>query len=198
MVRGGRGGGVRLKVYLSMSLIAVRQPYDVKLPARVWAEMLDLPDPEQNGARRVADAIDWLEHHRLIAVARNAGAPADVRLLSQLGDGGHYSRPSQRWVNVPVSFWQRGWIATLSGKAVALLLVLLDLQGGRAEPQWIAPRIARERYELSPDTWTRATKELSANGLLSVGRTPQGEVWDWRRLRNTYWVDLEALDRPPP
>src|SRR6266849_395513 len=51
LLRGGQGGEVRLKLYLTMSLLAVSAPYDIKpIPARSWAEALGLDDPERNGA----------------------------------------------------------------------------------------------------------------------------------------------------
>ena len=46
-----RGGGVRLKVYLCIYLLAVKSPYRIRgqIPGRVWAETLELPDPEGKG-----------------------------------------------------------------------------------------------------------------------------------------------------
>jgi hypothetical protein len=52
-------------------------------------------------------------------------------------------------------------------------------------------------YELSHDTWTRGRHELERHGLLSVRRTPQGNDYDYRRLRNTYWIITERLKLPP-
>ena len=37
MIRGGRGGEVRLKTYMSMLFIAGKSPHDVSYPARAWA-----------------------------------------------------------------------------------------------------------------------------------------------------------------
>lgn len=200
MIRGGRGGGVRLKLYLSMSLLATRRPHDVKnIPARVWAEMFALPDPETNGARRITDALGWLADHKLIRAERQRGRPATIYLLNQSGTGGRFVRPRGRWVTVPVDFWRAGWIAHLSGSATALLLILLEMQGGKKpqDPPWIAPAEARHRYDLSADTWSRASRELVDAGLLTIRRTNQGKAWDWRRLRNTYWVDIDRLSSPP-
>src|SRR5437764_9984107 len=75
MLRGGRGGEVRLKLYLSITLVATHPPYDIKrpIPARAWAEMLALPDFEQLGARRVSDALTWLSAQRFIKLRRHAG-----------------------------------------------------------------------------------------------------------------------------
>jgi hypothetical protein len=201
LLRGGRGGDVRLKLYLSMNLLAVREPFDVRpLPARVWAEMLNLPNPETNGARRVNEALTSLEHQNLISLEdRRPGKPTRVYLLSHAGDGKQYSRPRRTWVNLPVAFWKNGWIVALSGRAIALFLILSELQGGRdpAEGTWVRPDRARLHYALSEDTWTRGVKELKQAHIVSVIREKHGERWDWVRLRNRYQVHVARLDSPP-
>ena len=203
LMRGGQGGEVRLKLYLTMSLLAVSPPFDIgPIPARSWAEALGLADPGRNGARRVSDAIRWLAEHKFLATERRQGTPGAVRLLSQDGHGGLYIRPtpSTRYIRLPLGLWADGWIARLSGTALALLIVLLDLQGGRAEPQWISPAQARRRYDLAPDTWTKGLQELKALELVSVSRRTQGDIFDYRRMRNAYWVDehrLRGTEVPP-
>jgi hypothetical protein len=77
-----------------------------------------------------------------------------------------------------------------------MLIVLLDLQGGRAQPQWISPPQARRRYDLSPDTWTKGLKELKALDLVTVSRRSQGEIFDYQRMRNAYWVHEDMLRSP--
>jgi hypothetical protein len=199
LMRGGQGGEVRLKLYLTMSLLAVRAPFDLPaIPARSWAEALDLPDPERNGARRVSDAIDWLAENKLIVAERRQGAPSPIRLLSQDGLGKPYVRPTPagRYVRLGLGLWYHGWIVRLSGTALAILAVLLDLQGGRAQPQWISPTQARRRYDLSPDTWTKGLKELEGLGLVTVTRKAQGDFFDYRRMRNAYWVNEHELGAP--
>jgi len=199
LLRGGQGGEVRLKLYLTMSLLAVSPPYDIRpIPARSWAAALGLDDPGRNGARRVSDAIDWLAEHKFLVAERRQGTPGTVRLLRQDGTGGPYTRPSPvgRYVRLPLGLWQDGWIVRLPGTALALLIVLLDLQGGRAGPQWISPEQARRRYDLSPDTWTKGIKELKALELITVSRRPQGDIFDYQRMRNTYWVHEDKLQGP--
>jgi hypothetical protein len=100
---------------------------------------------------------------------------------------------------LPVAFWHNCWIVKLSGRAVALLLILLDHLSGAssARRDWIRPHDARARYGLSEDTWTRGVKELSSHGLLRVTREKHGERWEWVRLRNKYAVSVNRLDRPP-
>ncbi|HLI15521.1 MAG TPA: hypothetical protein VKV23_05660 [Acidimicrobiales bacterium] len=201
MVRGGRGGEVRLKLYLTMAMLAVSPPYDIQgaIPARSWAETLDLADPDHLGARRVSDAIRWLASHRFIVSERARGAPGPVRLLSQSGTGDPYVRPSggdDRYVRLPLGLWRNGWIVVLSGAALAILIILLDLQGGRPTAQWVSPRQAHIRYDLSPETWTKGVRELAERGLVTVKKIPQGDIFDYRRMRNTYWVLEDRLEAP--
>jgi hypothetical protein len=200
MLRGGRGGTVRLKLYLSVCLIATSAPYriDTPIPARAWAEMLDLPDPESKGARRIADALSWLEQNEFVELVRRGGAPPTIGLRSATGRGRPFVRPVKRYVSVPLGLWRLGWINALSGRALAVLLALIDLQGGRdprRPPSMNAQE--RERYGFSQDTWTRGERELKERGLLAVARSPQGADFDWRRMRNTYWVDIDRLTRDP-
>lgn len=201
MLRGGRGGEVRLKLYLSLSLLATQKPYDIRrpIPARVWAAMLALDAPEVAGARRVADALTWLADAKLIDLTRAPGTPPTIKLRNPTGDGKAYRRPRGRWVSVPLDFWSNEWITHLSGSAVALLLVLLELQGG-VESAKDAPSASgdrRRQYALSDDTWTRAGRELIGQKLLTVHKRPQDQDFDWERVRNTYWVDKDRLRATP-
>jgi hypothetical protein len=201
LMRGGQGGEVRLKLYLTMALVAVSPPYDIPpIPARSWAAALGLDDPDHNGARRINDAIGWLAEHDFLISERRRGTPGRVRLLSQSGTGAPYTRPitTGRYVRLPLGLWDQGWIVRLSGTALALLIVLLDMQSGRGEAQWIAPAQARRRYDLSPDTWTKGIHELQAVGLVTVRKRPQGDFFDFRRMRNSYWVHDEVLNEPTP
>ena len=197
ILRGGRGGEVRLKVYLTITMMATAVPYRLERVAGPrWASMLGLPDPDSAGTRRVADALSWLAKAQLIQVARQPGSPPSVTLLDPAGSGAAYTRPTGQYVTLPIGFWRHQWITKLSGSATALLLVLLDLQGGRrsSKDAPFVPADLRRRYGLSGDTWTRATRELVDTGLLDVGRQPQGNVFDWQRLRNTYWIQKPRLD----
>ena len=65
------------KLYLALLWMAANPPYDVTFPARAWAELLGLPNPEGKGDRRVRDAIDWLADQGLITVTRSPWSPCD-------------------------------------------------------------------------------------------------------------------------
>jgi len=196
ILRGGQGGDVRLKLYLTMTLLAVKPPYDIRsVPARAWAETLGLPDPVRNGARRVGDAIDYLHELKLIRASKGLGTPRDVVLRSPTGNGKAYSWRGGRYVSMPLGFWNNEWIYRLTGSAVALILVLRDMRSNRpaSDPPWLTTE-QKERYGLSEATWTRATKELDDLGLVTVRRRLEGKDFDYQRLRNTYWVRTELLD----
>ena len=200
LLRGGRGGEVRLKVYMSILLICVKRPHKVTRQPSSWAALLSLDDPHRNGARRVSDAIKWLEANGLIATEPRAGGPAEITLLSQLGAGEPYVRPTPAvgYANVPVELWENGWIVTLSAAALAMLLIITDMQAGKLLPAWLVPAEARDRYAISADTWTKGTRELADLGLLAIGREPQGDDWIWNRLRNTYALIPERFKDSPP
>lgn len=205
MLRGGRGGMVRLKLELSMLWLAARAPHELIYPARAWAVLLDLPDPEGRGARRIQDALRWLEENRFVDIMLRLGQPSTVQLRSENGDDKPYELPGQaynrlrndrsaseahRYIQLPNSFWTNGWLATLSGPAVAMLLVLYA-ELGQDPPAttdlWFSPRQADLQYALSEDTRSKGLRELRATGLIDARQksiTP--DVFDFRRLRNVY------------
>jgi hypothetical protein len=205
LIQGGRGGEVRLRLYLTIAMMATKRPYDINLvpnPSR-WAELLALPP--DTGPRRVSSNLKWLadDDHPYIALERRPGRPAKIQLLDPGLSGARYVRPAEqagvsRYLGVPFELWRNRWILSLSATGLALLLVLIEHQGGYGKQGRYVMRQRRERYGLSPDTWTLARKELENHNLLTVGRTPQGTEFDYRRMRNTYWVDLEALKSTSP
>jgi hypothetical protein len=52
-------------------------------------------------------------------------------------------------------------------------------------------------FGISEDTMSRGIAELKFHDIVSVRRRPQGAVFDFRRLRNIYRLNLDALDRGP-
>jgi hypothetical protein len=207
LLRGGRGGGVRLKLLLSLLWAAGGGDERHKTnayPARAWAALLDLPDPEGNGQRRIRDAVQWLEAHEFVRTERHPGKPMVLQLLREDGSGRAYTDPAKTaralkegrfqkakareyHVTLPDSFWTEGWIVTLSPRAVAMLLVLADVTFSDREWDWASPRIARQRYGLSEDTWSRGTAELKARGIIEVRKRPvDWDDFEFRRVRNEY------------
>lgn len=212
ILRGGRGGEVRLKLELSFLWFAANPPHDLIYPARVWAQLLGLSDPENAGTRRVRQAINSLAEFGLVEVKTTPGHPSRITLLDEGSPGQKYTLPGKtynsvrnteekwrhRYFQVPNAFWTQGWIAVLSGAAVAMLLVLLSELGQR-EAQvtdlWFSPDRAKRVLGLSEDTRSKGLRELQSVGLVTSRRkSASRDVLDFRRVRNTYRVDLEKMN----
>ena len=214
ILRSGRGGGVRLRLYLSLLWVAVSEPHDVALPARTWASLLGLRDPEGTGARQVRSGFSWLQANLFVRVDEVRGQAHRVTLLDETGNGEDYVLPARAfkraeaagqdpdahiYVRLPATFWTCGWAAQLSGPATAMLLVLLEARGGRVGDKelWFSPSVAENRYTLSENTRSAGVHELAAAGLLVVHRRPvDPQAVTYRRVRNTYTLLLENLSRP--
>ena len=200
-LRGGRGGEVRLKLLLSLLWIAGggTPPHDTKFPASAWAELLGLPEPYTKGVRRIQEAIRWLEKNRLVSVEQVAGLPSKITLLDDSGSGAEYSTPGKGagrpYRKLPPEFWTQGWLVVLSGTSIAVLLILMDQQRQvSSDDIWLSPSWREKHYALSADTWTRATKELSSLGLVTVERKRFRPSFDVVRVRNFYTVNAGRLN----
>ena len=160
-----------------------------------WA----LPEPYTKGVRRIQEAVRWLEKNKLVKVEQIAGLPSRINLLDDSGDGSSYSTPGKGtgrpYRKLPPEFWTKGWLSVLSGTAIAILLILMDQQREVSSDEiWLSPSWRESHYSLSPDTWTRATKELSKHGLITVERKKFRPSFDVIRTRNFYIVNSGRLN----
>lgn len=208
---------MRLKLYLSLLWLAAKEPHDASFPARAWASLLALPDAPGAGARRVAEALKWLHAHRFVELEARPGATNRVTLLNENGTGERYRVPGavfrtipnepqfkqdrerQRYFRIPPTFWTAGWCSDLRGPAVAMLLVLLaEEDGRRSDGVWFSPRIAEERYALSPVTRSKGLTELSDYGLLTIKKSAlTGDPFELQRTRNIYFLNHDAFSKGP-
>lgn len=201
-IRGGRGGEVRLKLYLTACLIAAAPPFEYSRPspAARWAEALSLPSPDAQGARRISDAFTWLDRHDYLDVDRARGRPPTFTLLSQSLDGKEYVKPVRSYVTVPLPLWTRHWISVLSGVELAVYLAILDSRGsddvGTSSPRFLTGD-QREEYSFAADTWTRGTNQLVSHGLIEAVSRVEGGTMMFRRNRKIYRVLHDALDTEP-
>lgn len=213
LLRGGRGGEVRLKLLLSLLWVAARPPHDVSLSTRVWAELLGLADPATKGARRISAAMHWLALHEFVQRQDQPGRPPRLVLLEEAGNGREYTLPgariaelaaadedwsAHRYVKLPKELWTSGWLAALSGPALTMLLVLLAHGSvNHRDDLWFSPGFADQRYHVSEDTRYRGLADLKGHGLVAVRKRPlRRSRLEEVRLRNSYSLDLERLNRP--
>lgn len=200
LLRGGRGGEVRLKLYLSMVLLAGGQHKHkvhgrntiVDVSGANWARALGLPDPSGAGARRVADAQNHLasKEVQLLGLERRAGQAPKVTLLHASGSGLPWVEPGTPYVRVPLDLWERRWIWKLSGKELAVLMAIIDLCGGDGRDGTGGPQAlsgtSLQYYGLSQDTWRIASRALEAHGLIRTDRVPVRVDLESPRLRKRY------------
>lgn len=163
---------VRLKLALSCIWLAMHQPRPEIAPEpRFWADLLDLPDPATRGTRRVREGLTYLRTLGLIETKRRGPAPSLIRLRREDGCGSSYHRPDgaspeDYYLGVPAELWTKGWLAALSGPALASLLIAMSAQPFRdpTAPVWLTgERLAA--YDVSADTWQAGLRELEQFGL---------------------------------
>jgi len=201
MMRGGQGGESRLRVYLLVRMMATAAPHHLSITATDAAACLDFPDPPTVGARRVNAAFKALasDDLRLIAIKAPPGRTRTLEILNPDGSGLAWDDTKLRapYITLPITLWRKGWLLALSGRAVAILIVLKELTAGRkSDGAWV-DGIRKRQYGFSDDTWTRASKELKDRGLLTVERhtyQSQGEP----RQRNLYQLNLDVLEKYAP
>jgi hypothetical protein len=115
-------------------------------------------------------------------------------VLDPAGSGKEWNalKLSRPYITLPIDLWRRGWFIALSGRALAILIILRELTHGRTSNGAWVDGIRKRQYGLSDDTWTRGTRALREAGLLNVKEevfSSQGEP----RRRNVYTLHLDRL-----
>jgi hypothetical protein len=90
-------------------------------------------------------------------------------------------------------------MAALSGKALAMWLVLLDsvTKAQPAGPIWIAESITTTKYAMSPYTRQKALRELDSHGLIAQRREFVRESFSIKSSRTVMTLNLDRLVEPP-
>lgn len=167
-----------LELYLLAHALASVEPYDVALPARVWALALGLPDTASSRVF-ISGSWTWLELHGLVRTERD-GRLRRVWLLDDTGSGSPYAHgravkgQSLDYFKLPHAFWIEGWNERLDLSGVAVLLISLSLPSTFGLPQ----ERAGEWYGLSRDTIRRGVAQLRQHELLTMRTT-------WRRTQRS-------------
>lgn len=157
-----------LDLYLLIHAIASTPPYDVTLPAFVWARALGMA-PTKSSAVQISTTLTWLEQNRLIVTQRTP-AGRRIVLLADDGSGREYRHPGLEPVDtrvgyfkLPITYWLDRWHISLELPATAVLLISLSLPKRFSLPQTHGARW----YGISRDTIRRGVNGLQDLGLLS-------------------------------
>ena len=193
MLRGGT-----LRAYLVLMMAATKPPHGITIPPSELAELLDLPNPDRNGKRRVADILRRLQKNESLLRDLRPGRTTVTQILDPAGTGQPWSSKhlEKPWLTVPIGFWSHAWLLALSPAATSVLIALCELTQSRSLPTAFAEGGRKREYGLSPDTWTRGTKELTDRGVVSVESKVLAHHGQPRQ-RKLYTLDRSALDRDP-
>ncbi|KXF55386.1 hypothetical protein AXA44_37905 [Rhodococcus sp. SC4] len=198
-----------MKLFLALLWRCSSPPFATDKPARAWATLLDLEDPEGKGLRRVKSAMRTLADNNLIELSEQPGYPNVVTLRDESGSGSAYGLPSSgysfgkanraskddlaahTYFKIPQRLWTEGHMQSLKGPGLVMLLILLAEQGGEGTKIWFSTDEFPKRYNISHKTRAAGTKELIEMGLLTVEREslsagPHHSVFDTHRKRNVY------------
>lgn len=203
---GGRGGRTRVSLYLSLIWVASGKDHSSQRPARYWAGLLGLDDPEHAGARVVSNTWAELAARNLVSMTpgQYTGDVPTVRLLREDGSGEPYTIPTGRdgdtYRRVPESVWESlipG--AMVTGAGLAMYLVALRTAYIKGELDGLAFPSAhfREEYGLGESTRKSGLRNLVDQGVLDVERQHVdgfGQLGGRIRSRNLY--DLLGLYGP--
>lgn len=204
---GSPGGSVRLRLFVSLMWVCVQEPYDTTRPARFWASLLGLDDPDRAGARRIRAALKELEERHFVHL-QPAGSSTRVTVLNERGDGtiylppyealaAHQPKEANEYFRVPTEIWTDGYLARLDGPATAMLLILLAESRGRRRGVWFSAKKADQSYGVSLATRTRGIDQLREVGLITVKKMDVNPQTRESRTRNVYEIPIlpkEATD----
>ena len=143
--------------------------------------------------------MKWLRNEKLITSTTLADGKEGILLLQPDASGNPWElKGATRWVGVPLSLWTNAWILQLSGRDLAVLLALLELNGGSKHPDGeVMSGHRKKQYGLADDTWTRATQELEKLGLLKTTKVVWGNEEHELRTRKRYRPVQQKLDNLP-
>jgi hypothetical protein len=204
--RSGRGPGVRFRIYLCVTLMAVADPFDVdreEWPTYRWNprwyRRLGLPTGG-NSYRVLRYNLEWLAAHKFIEVKKRGGYGPAIKLLHIDGTGRPYEKPSSPYCQLPATAFTNGWLAHLSPTAMSVALMIDNQRRRHDLDKPLGERTAAiygydmNRYALSADAWRRGAQELAKEGLLTYELKQTAED---AQTRNRYLPIEAGWDHTP-
>jgi len=157
-----------LDLYLLAHAAASKEPWDVGLPATVWARMLGLEG--SGGLTSVSRQWTWLEQRQLISTHRQ-DTLRKVSLLREDGSGSAYwhpgvseaqAAPEGDYFALPYAYWELGLQDRIDLPTKAVLLIALS----RPDDFILPLEHAAKWYSVSPDSLRSGLRLLQTLGYL--------------------------------
>lgn len=160
---------------LAMARASRKDPWNVILPAAVWARALGIDLPlTKTASSTISKAWARIEDRNLIRRGRS-GRLAEITLLREDGSERPYTHPKDEggYFKLPHAFWLEGppgseehWYQVLDLPAVAMLLIASSLQPNFA----LALDRVPEWYGFSSDTAQRGFATLGQHEILQINK----------------------------
>lgn len=172
---GGRGGKTRVALYLSLIWVASGGEHTSDRPARFWAALLGLADPDGAGSRVVRSTWRELEARRLVAITPgdHSGATPVVRLLREDGSGEAYTipdgSPGETYRRIPEFAWRRLFAEpdlTGAGLTMYLVAVRTAYRARQIDDLTFPSDYFRREYGLGESTRKNGLRNLCRLGVL--------------------------------
>ena len=171
-----------LVLYLLIRCITSSNPWDVALPAAVWARTLDLNPDSQSAKASVSKALRRLRDLGLIETARR-GRRSEITVLHESGNGKPYTHPGAHgegfYFKLPHAFFHHQLHQQLDLPAIAMLLVLLSRPPGEPLPV----RKVEIWYGISAATAERGLQQLREHGIVISNWVQKPDALDERGYR---------------
>lgn len=200
---GGKGGGLRLSLLMSLIWVTARAPYTTSRVAPYWAELLGRDDPQETGARAIRDALHDLADRGFIQL-RSAGPRLEISLCNEskpeTADGAPnpYVAPYglEQYIPVPRTFWTRNLAGELSGAGVAMYLCALALTTSDDPEFFIAGSFFDDRFGISRSSRKRGLAELAERGVLTYTVESYNDLLTHRRVRRNIYRVAKRFQQP--
>lgn len=215
---------IDLALYLTL-LLKAKQPddsgaYSIDTRVRELAMLFGHPYASPKAARLARDSLHRMQNRQALTLRPIPDRGPEWLRLTLMdwdgrGSGGNnrlYEPPKTGYVTIPKELWSQGWHVALSPRALAMLLISLDMEGFHSHKSppdpdldtppnpttfWVSPAQANTRYGLHPDTRARGWKELVEHGILIQSSRRVDSAVEAYRIRNTYRINRSRLSQPP-
>lgn len=200
---GGRGGKLRLSLYLHLLWVAAGKTHGSSRPASFWAELLGLEDPLDQGARRIRAAWKDLQDRKFVLIlpANTPGDNDEIRPLREDGSGRPYSIPTgydgDTYRRIPEIALRKLFgdpELTGSGLVAYLALRVLSLKVSRHEDLVLGKEYFSKEVGMGDTTRKKGLENLEFLGVVESHLEKidgSGEKFDTRGRRRRIYTLVE-------
>jgi len=148
--------------------------------------------------------LNWLDENSFLSRSDRAGSASEITVLSELGTGQTYTKPSENvtrggqptYCRLQAHFFTNGWFAALPGRAVLFWLILMsETNDGKAKPfgVWLSQRRTKETFSISNHVRQSAMLDLKNAGLITYRQIHRREAFQSMTSRTQITLRIDQL-----